>query len=184
MFNSNDYLSDKNHYGNIKVKKHCTYSHTLPCFSMISTGFCSYRDRCMFIHDRRCKSFGKRVKIIFGNNKALHKDIGFCLFYWPGQSNNSDTYEVSEDRILQSLWHYYILSISSNNALPDEKEYYNHITGKLRLKVFEKLSSNSFETEGEEKHFEFRNSRLPIFQNIVSEKNIKNEINLLSFASG
>jgi hypothetical protein len=138
----------------------------------------------MYIHDERCRaSFTEKIRTRFRKDKPLSKDVGFCLFYWPGQNNKSNMYEVSEDPLLQSVWHYYILSISSVDSLFDEKEY-NPITGKVRLGVFQKLAaSDSFEMKGKD-NLKCRNSRLLIFQNIVSETDNKNIVNILSFPSG
>lgn len=115
---------------------------TLPCFSIVATGACTYGKRCHFKHDYRCINLNIDTRKIDRKSNKPFKDTGHALFFWPAQSYQSETYEVSDNVILQSMWHHYLLSLSPNNMF-DEKEYtYNFITKKRRLEVFQNLSKN------------------------------------------
>ena len=134
---------------------HNTRQRTLPCFSTIATGFCTYGERCQFIHDYRCKNeicYTKHKRILSkSNNNKSFNDIGHSLFFWPALTYQSETYEVPEDVLLQSMWYHYLISLSEDNIInqKENRSEINLITQKSRLEVFQNLSKNR--------------NRLPIF---------------------
>lgn len=111
---------------------HCNLSHnnllysnspcySLPCFTLISTGYCPYNDRCLFIHDYRliCKQKTKLYR-----NKKGSKIIGHDSFFWkPCISNNNINlklynpeiiFEDTQDRT-GKLWLRFIKDIQNTN---------------------------------------------------------------------
>ena len=65
---------------NRKLKKSNDDSlHCQLCFSLVSTGYCKYGDKCCFIHDNRI--YNKNApKVSSKVNDKLDRD---CKFYWP-----------------------------------------------------------------------------------------------------
>jgi len=64
---------------------------TLPCFSMIATGDCSYESYCRFIHDHRLKCSCMKLFNSQNTQNANQRrpknynagERGFVVFYWP-----------------------------------------------------------------------------------------------------
>lgn len=136
-------------------------SYTLPCFSMIATGGCSYECYCRFLHDERLlidKKFGvKSGRLPKANDRRSTQEKGFVLFYWPpmqGTSvpNKGQHYEIGNGvsknysyLCLVSMWDTYLQTVADCNeekfaSESEARAVYNPVTNKRRLQVFRDLS--------------------------------------------
>lgn len=123
------------------------YKTTL-CFKFISTGSCSYHERCEYLHDNRCSTiYINNIRKIFkNNNNNNYNDISF---FWPKiTSGNNEEYnpffEYGNKCIAeQSIWYNYLLNLNLlNNNKYDyhNKNISNIYTNKKRLNCFITLS--------------------------------------------
>lgn len=107
----------------------CLPKNTLPCFSYISTGTCSYYDRCHFIHDPRVQSNFNFKNIRAKNYKKNCTDP----FFWPPNNflseNNITLYNPNgkNDAEISSelLWYCFLANISSIQNNNYHECYYN-----------------------------------------------------------
>ena len=126
----------------------------LPCFNLISSGFCCYYDRCCYIHDIRCYNTNL---IIPRKNKYLVNNQTDKSFYWPKYYDNlisikyNNFFEYNPIKLSDftnylfeiSMWYNFINCIyylSYQNDFRTNK--YNIITNRKRLNVFYNLSNS------------------------------------------
>lgn len=78
-------------YGHYHKNTEHFKTFTLPCFSMIATGDCSYESYCRFIHDHRLKCSCMKMFSQQNAQNAYQRrpknynagERGFVVFYWP-----------------------------------------------------------------------------------------------------
>lgn len=149
-------------------------SQTLPCFSMVSTGGCSYECYCKFVHDDRMlidKRFGvKSGRLPRSHDRRNTTEKGFVLFYWPpmhGKTNaeGKQRYDLHHAAgklgpknysylCLVSMWNHYLDTIAMANACEfasDEEAcaVVNPITKRKRLPIFRELSMSNISRPAE-----------------------------------
>lgn len=144
-------------------------SFTLPCFSMIATGDCSYENYCKFIHDRRLKCNCRIMPPTVYDRKEMNRrqknqnatEKGFVVFYWPPMNveghqghyvdrkyhlpvnpgpGNSKDYSYS---CMVSMWEHFITYLNSPAEQSIEFQAFGHgnpYTNRPRLPVFRELS--------------------------------------------
>lgn len=145
-----------------KFNKDIKKTPELPCFSIISSGFCAYDERCCFIHDARLCS------LIFCNKKKIKRNVNNLsenrkvndndIFFWP-KLKKEESFDIIkyDNRILYdlfnsdinlhkfviSMWYHllYILSDDLNNFLENSLIKQNIYTNRPRLSCFFNLSN-------------------------------------------
>ena len=132
---------------------------SLPCKKMITTGICTYRNRCHYIHDVRIMN--PTVKgCCRKKNKTEESDQRDNMFFWPpmttapGHEARSYAVSVSSDPLsgsiaVASLWYHFVEMCkveSVKHKCPQEcvnnyvADPMNPVTKRPRLPVFVKLS--------------------------------------------
>lgn len=144
-------------------------SFTLPCFSMIATGDCSYENYCKFIHDRRLKCTCRIMHPTLFDRKEMNRrqknqnatEKGFVVFYWPPM-NVEGPHSHHVDRryhlpphsmhgghkdysysCMVSMWEHFIGHLTCQDEVNADLMAFNHVnpyTNRPRLPLFRELS--------------------------------------------
>ena len=147
--------------------------HSLPCNKMITTGICTYRSRCHYIHDVRIRNSAVKGSCRKKNKaECSHLHHSKDLFFWPPMTPAPDrdrvarSYSVSggsdfsnnSHETVASLWHYFVemcMSAASNNSvcgnlsdtqavtLQHPSNTTNAVTKRPRLSIFVKLAGDN-----------------------------------------
>ena len=140
----------------------------LPCRTYISTGYCPYKDRCVYVHDPRITSSADISR--FKNRKKNKEDICSDSFFWPilpillnenDKSNsvmteyfvpspNNDKYYM-HDSASFSMWNNFV-DICHHITLKDNTQHlsgYNHAKARremcnLSTKMLDNTDTNRF----------------------------------------
>lgn len=165
-------------------------SFTLPCFSMIATGDCSYENYCKFIHDRRLRCSCRIMHPTVYDRKEMNRrqknqnatEKGFVVFYWPPMNvegpghyvdrkyhlpvnpmpGNSKDYSYS---CMVSMWEHFITFLNSPTEQNLEFQAFgnsNPYTNRPRLPVFRELSMCEMKKSVTEKFESSRVSSGPV----------------------